>query len=98
MGNQTKTPKQIIITVSNRDVNNASLPANKEIAASANAIVVSTAQNICPGGIHLGTKPAVAERYKACSSVKEMTHIPKKIYPILAILLLVTELTASTVE
>jgi hypothetical protein len=32
------------------------------MAASANAIVVTIAQNIWPGGIHLGTKDAVPER------------------------------------
>jgi hypothetical protein len=32
------------------------------MAASTNAIVVTIAQNIWPGGIHLGTKAAVPER------------------------------------
>src|SRR5215467_14303667 len=80
----TNNPKPINIAVSNRDAQRAERPESKAIAASANRIVVVIAQNICPGGIHFGTKSAVAERYMSCSSVKETTQIPKKVYPIQA--------------
>src|SRR5215469_1440196 len=83
-GNHTKNPNPINIAVSNRDAQRAERPESKAIAASANRIVVVIAQNICPGGIHFGTKTAVAERYMSCSSVKETTQIPKKVYPIQA--------------
>jgi len=49
---------------------------------SAKAIVVAIAQNICPGGIHFGTKLAVPERYTSCSIVNEITQIAKNMYPI----------------
>jgi len=61
-GSHTSNPKPISIAVSNRDVRRAERPDSSAMAASANAIVVVIAQNICPGGIHFGTKCAVAER------------------------------------
>ena len=51
-----------IIAVVNPDASRAMSPVRRAIAARAKKTVVAIAQNICPGGIHFGTKPAVAER------------------------------------
>ena len=61
-GSHTSNPKPTSIAVSNRDASRAKRPESKAMAASAKAIVVVIAQNICPGGIHFGTNSAVAER------------------------------------
>jgi hypothetical protein len=37
-------------------------PVTRALAASPKATVVAIAQNICPGGIHFGTRLAVFER------------------------------------
>jgi len=47
-GSHTSNPKPISIAVSNRDVRRAERPDSSAMAASANAIVVVIAQNICP--------------------------------------------------
>jgi len=61
-GSHTSSPNPMSITVSKRDARRAERPESKAMAASASAIVVVIAQNICPGGIHFGTKDAVPER------------------------------------
>ena len=61
-GSHTSKPKPISMAVSNRDAIRAERRESSATAASANAIVVVIAQNICPGGIHLGTNAAVPER------------------------------------
>lgn len=61
-GSHTSSPKPTSIAVSNRDARSAERPESRAMAASANAIVVAIAQNICPGGIHFGTKAAVPDR------------------------------------
>ena len=61
-GSHTSNPNPMSIAVSKRDASRAERPESRAMAASANAIVVTIAQNICPGGIHLGTKEAVPER------------------------------------
>ena len=62
VGNHTSSAKPTSINVSNREARRAACPESKAMAASAKATVVVIAQNICPGGIHLGTNEAVAER------------------------------------
>jgi hypothetical protein len=61
-GSHTSSPKPMSIAVSKRDARRAERPESRAMAVSANATVVVIAQNICPGGIHFGTKAAVTER------------------------------------
>ena len=61
-GSHTNNPKPMSIAVSKRDARRAERPESRAMAASANAIVVVIAQNICPRGIHFGTNDAVPER------------------------------------
>ncbi len=82
-GSHTSSPKPMSIAVSKREARRAERPESRAMDARANAIVVVIAQNICPGGIHFGTKAAVPERM-SCSVVNETTQIPKNRYPIRA--------------
>src|SRR5271170_1909131 len=61
-GSHTSNPKPTIIAVVNRTASSARNPVSRAIPARANAPVVAIAQNICPGGIHFGTRLAVAAR------------------------------------
>src|SRR5262249_1256613 len=61
-GIQTTTPKSASMRVIRRIASRAWRLMRMAIAASANAIVVSIAQNIWLGGIHFGTKSAVTRR------------------------------------
>ena len=61
MGAHTRASKPTIIAVSKREARPARNPDKIATAASRKETVVAIAQNICPGGIHLGTKLAVPE-------------------------------------
>src|ERR1700693_226586 len=61
-GIQTTTPKRASMSVIRRNASRAWRSMRMAIAARANAIVVSIAQNIWLGGIHFGTKSAVTRR------------------------------------
>ena len=79
-GIHTSNPKPISIAVRSRDASRAKRMVSSAMAASANAIVVVIAQNGCPGGIHFGTKSAVAESYPPGSGNKARVWPPYYYY------------------
>jgi hypothetical protein len=69
-GSHVSNPKPTIIVVVNPDTSRAMGPVRRAIAARAKKTVVAIAQNICPGGIHFGTRLAFQTDKKAAPEWK----------------------------
>jgi hypothetical protein len=75
-GTQTSTPKSASMSVIRRIASLAWRLMRMATAASPNATVVTIAQNIWLGGIHLGTRSAVSRGKSIWPSVNEIAQTP----------------------